>query len=167
MTHIKFNNLDFIVYAKVHDELDSLKQTYKAYCIVAYNVKHNLYYRGYLYKYADNLFELPELYKYIKTLIRGGDINFDIRHGHMNFLNWKIQYGSICNKPLYTDIEFFCKSNDTLESVDDIIKQGKKCTIDCGVPAELNDLNSSKLDIDPDIDSDVDSSDVDSDSDIY
>ena len=159
-----FNNLDFLVYAKTRDELDSLKQTYKSYCIIAYNEKHNLYYRGHLYKYADDLFELPKLYKYIKNLIRIGDINFDIRHKHMNFINWKIPYGSICGKRLYTDIEFFCKSKDLLEDVDDIIKRGAKGTIDCGVPAELKALESN-LDSDLNSDSDSESSSKELDSD--
>ena len=119
MTTITFNNLEFKVYTD--------DKTHKTYSIVAHNEKHNLYYRGCINKYAGDLFEYEELYKYINELIGKGDIQFEIPHGHMNFIHWKIHYGNMYGKPLITKIEFYCKNRD-LDNVDDIINRGGKCT---------------------------------------
>ncbi len=103
---------------------------YKSYYVIAYNAKHNLYYKGTLYRYKGDLFELAELRDYIDTLVEAGDVHFDMQCGHMSFINWKIQYGMVFGKPLITDIELFCKNQD-ISSVDDIVKRGERLTVNC------------------------------------
>ena len=141
MDTITFNGLEFKVYTEIGNKVNALNgKIHTLYSIIAYNEKHNLYYRGYINKYAGDLFDYVKLCAYIDKLISDSDIHFEMLYGHMNFINWKIQYGSICGEPLITEIEFCCKNND-FDSVDDIIKRGAKCEKQMYVPNKTTTYN--------------------------
>ena len=104
---VTLNGIDY----KVYTECETDVKGNLAHKIMAYDAKHDLPYRGYMFLYRDDLFTLADLYEYINKQIKLNNITLEIMSDNLQFLTFKVKYGVVCGEPLVYTLELLCKKN--------------------------------------------------------
>lgn len=93
---VKLRNIDYLVYTEQKKDINGTLSP----IIVAYDKKHDLYYKHEILPYRNEFYEPDKLLEYIDTQIALNNITLYDEFNNIQYVNVSIKYGTICGKPL-------------------------------------------------------------------